>query len=244
MLHRIRPAIAILGLSALLAAACGKDDPAPAAPSDGSGGAGGAGGSPEGSGGSGAPGATGGSGGSPDGGTAYDTPPIPAMIGVNEAPAAFASLLCEKVYTCCPVADQMRLPVTGQANCESTFTNLLTGQAQQVSAGMAANRVTFDGNALGSCLREYQAASCAAARPKGTVITHRECAFLTPLVELGQPCEQSFECKGGYCASGACVADKADGQPCTTDDECRVRCSPQAPRTCVPTPPVDLCAGL
>jgi hypothetical protein len=251
MLHKLRPAILIIGLPALIAAACGKDaapppgDDAATEGSGGAGGDGGSGGAAAGTGGAGAPGGTGGSVGS-DGGGAYDAAPVPATVALNESPAAFASLLCEKLYTCCSAADQARLVlsgVSGQANCEQTFTSLLTGSANDIMAALGANRVTYDGTALGTCLREYQGASCDVARPKGTVISHRECTFLTPLVEIGGTCQRSFECKAGYCAQAKCAAKKAEGQPCGDEDECVGRCSAQAPRTCVAAVP-DLCAAF
>ena len=166
------------------------------------------------------------------------------MIPLGEASAAFARLMCEKVYGCCPPADQARLPVEDQRGCENSFTDLLNAAAMPIADAVTAGRVMYDGNALGACLRAYQSTSCPAATPMGTVISHRECAFLTPLVDLGQSCQNNFECKGGFCSSGTCVAKKADGDACASDDECPVRCKPTAPRTCVAGPPVDLCQSL
>ena len=248
MLHKIRPAIVILALPVLVAAACGKDDPDPVAEGDAAteGSGGGGGGAGEGSGGAGVPGGTGGLVGG-DGGGAFDAAPVATMIAVNESPAAFASLMCEKIFTCCSATDQARLMANGvssQSNCEQTFTALFSLSAAEVMAAVAANRVTYDGSALGTCLREYQAAACDVAKPRGTVISHRECAFLTPLVEIGGTCERSFECKAGYCAAAKCAAKKAEGQPCGDEDECMGRCTAQAPRTCVGTAVPDLCAAF
>ena len=240
-MQNFRRTIVILGVSSLFAAACGaKNDPDQASGPLDDGGA-------EEAGGSGGPGGS-----EPDGppapavdaGGNYDTAPIPAMLGVAEAPAAFASLMCEKVYGCCPRADQARLPVENQAACEQAFTELLKPLATQIAASVTAGRVSYDGVALGGCLRAYQSTNCDAARPLGTVISYRECSFLTPLVELGQRCEQNFDCKAGFCAMGTCVAKKADGQACGEDDECTARCSPQAPRTCAAGAATELCKSL
>jgi hypothetical protein len=174
----------------------------------------------------------------------YDTAPIGAMIPQAQAPAAFARLMCEKIYGCCAVADQLRLPVDDQAGCEVAFTDLLNQVNTEIAAAISAGRVRYDGQALADCLRSYQTTGCSAATPMGTVISYRECAYLTPLVDGGQPCQSHFECKAGFCAGGVCTARKADGDACGQDDECPVRCKPTAPRTCVAGPPVDLCQAL
>lgn len=174
----------------------------------------------------------------------YDTAPIGAMIPLAQAPGAFARLMCEKIYGCCAIADQQRLPVDNQAGCEMAFTDLLSPANSQIADAVSAGRLRYDGEALAGCLRSYQTTTCAAATPMGTVISHRECAYLTPLVELGQACQNHFECKAGFCAGGVCTAKKAEGDACGEDDECPVRCKPTAPRTCIAGPPVDLCRAL
>jgi hypothetical protein len=174
----------------------------------------------------------------------YDTAPIGAIIPLAQAPSAFARLMCEKIYGCCPTADQQRLPVDDQVGCEISFSDLLNPVAVQIADAVAGGRVRYEGEALASCLRSYQTTDCTAATPMGTVISHRECVYLTPLLELGQSCQNHFECKAGFCSNGTCVATKADGEACGQDDECLVRCKPTPPRTCVAGPPVDLCRAL
>ena len=240
MFERIRRTSLILLALPLLVTGCGNDKPKPGVDVDAAGGSGGSAGS--GTGGS-APSGSGGSGGAGEAGaSAYDAAPVPAMVPLADSPKAFASLLCEKVWTCCSREQQLKIPVSGQQECERVFTSLLGAPVEEITASMAANRVTYDGAALGTCLREYQAASCDAARPKGQLINHQGCAYLTPLVDVGGACEKDFECKAGYCAEKKCVARKAEGAACGKIEECASWCKIEPPRTCIATP--DLCASL
>jgi hypothetical protein len=266
----VRSLFVCVAVAALATAACDSD-------SDGTG-TGGSGGASAGSGGAGGSSATGGAGGSSTGGSggagtdARDTPAldltagidfpppsdarfdasdVPTAIPLDRAPAVFADVICEKVFSCCSSEERGTNPfLASQVGCAQGLGLLLGGIVPQANAAMSRNRAMYDPAVLATCLSQYQAKSCDMLRMDGGLSAYRNCKFMKPLVAVGGACDQDLECIDGFCqgvttgADGVCAAKKANGQMCTRGDECTGGRCDVTSATCGPAPPDGLCTAL
>jgi hypothetical protein len=172
-----------------------------------------------------------GSGGAPVGGGGRSSG---GAVAIDEFPAAFADVSCGRMFECCTAEELGMSPFGGsEQSCKSLFSSGLTQLVAPLKASLAAGRVTFDGVGLGDCLMAYGTTSCMELRDPDSMIESCE-EFVTPKVGLDGVCEESYECIEGYCAvAGTCQVKKANGAPCSDeDDECQSgfcevdRCAP------------------
>jgi hypothetical protein len=143
-------------------------------------------------------------------------------IGQSAAASKLAEAYCVKLYACCAGN-------TGSATlaqCESAYTAAIqTALTAQVNDA----KVSYDGNATGSCVSEISASSTSCEE---LVIQPRAsaCNYLTVgTVATGSACATQYECKSQLCEGiqggmGTCVAPAGVGGSClisqgTTDGE-------------------------
>ena len=143
-------------------------------------------------------------------------------IGQSAAAAKLAEAFCVKLYACCAG----NTGSTTLAACESAYTNAFQAG---VTAQVNDTKVSYDGNAKGSCVSEISASSTSCeelvALPRASA-----CNYLTVgTVATGGACATGFECKSQLCEGiqngmGTCVAPAGVGGSCliqqgTTDGE-------------------------
>ena len=163
-----------------------------------------------GTGGIGASGASG-SGGSNTGGTGG------AGIPLDEAPAAIADALCEKLETCVGAAAMELLFYDEE--CRVAGSKLLENT---VVATIDETGSDYDPASVPACVEAFEALDC-----EGVSLTFpEECKqILGGLKADGEPCVRSLECEAGlYCTTGSCPGTCsvpiAQGSPCALGDSC------------------------
>ena len=163
-----------------------------------------------------------------------------AAIGIrlDEAPAAYASAYCARVFACCDATDLATRfpgadpPVTDVATCESyvarVFGNEFVADARHAETmGWA----RYDGAAFASCMDHLRADACGhLARVFALMVFPAECApARVPLVSAGGQCDHDFQCIAGVCVGGSetqigqCATAPAIGTACVGGE-----CGPEA----------------
>jgi hypothetical protein len=181
----------------------------------------------------------------------FDSAPVPTTIPLDRAPAVFADVICEKIFSCCSSDERgSSVFLSSQKGCADGLTILLSGIVPQATTAMSKNRAMYDPGVLATCLQQYQGRSCTQLRMDGGLSAYRNCKFIKPLVAVGGACDQHLECIDGFClgatamADGACTAKKANGQQCFSDDECTGgRCNATS-ATCAAAAADGLCTAL
>jgi hypothetical protein len=181
----------------------------------------------------------------------YDAAAVPSTIPLDRAPAVFADVICEKIFSCCSTEERgTSVFLSSQMNCAGGLGILLSQIVPQATTAMSKNRAMYDPTVLAACLQQYQSRSCTQLRMDGGLSAYRNCKFITPLVPVGGACDQHLECIDGYClgvlpmADGACAAKKANGQQCFQDDECSGGFCNKTTGTCAAANPDGLCTAL
>lgn len=173
-----------------------------------------------------------------------------AGVPLAEAPSAFASAYCERVFACCePVELDALFPdgaVGDRATCEvfvaRVFGNEFIDDTRRSQAG---GRATYDPAAMAACLEHLRADRCThLAQPLRRMTFPAECAPVRlPRVAVAGECDHDFQCETGACASagddasGQCTEVPALGAPCPTGD-----CGPAA--FCDRSGPAEICAPI
>lgn len=253
--------VAAGGLALALGTACGgssdddDDDGAGGGNAGESGGGGnagnGAGGAPAG-GGDGAAGEAAGGAAAGEGGAAGGQG-VPDSIPFEEYDKWLAEASCVPLWTCCPDKAKMN-PLNGTDidRCRLTRKAQFTSGRTRVKAFVDGGTVTYDAEALTSCVKAKLAFACDDGLDAWQDITCDD--FLLATLEIDEGCQNSAECKDSYCdgETKECVALKADDEVCEGEDECGSgRCAKAddaEESTCMPPEeapePADLCEAL
>ena len=163
-------------------------------------------------------------------------------VAIEQLPAQFSKVLCDKIYMCCSASERMGNPFVGTdvASCQPFVGGLLTLVVPAIQQSVAKGRSVYHADRMGACLAKIRAAACSEAKMDSISIAACENA-LEPKVAIGGDCGDHGDCVGGWCNGaenmtlGKCVATKADGQPCLEDEECTSRscnadgCGPRSP---------------
>jgi hypothetical protein len=162
-----------------------------------------------------------------------------AAIAMDKIAEAVARVACQRRRDCCmPVG--MGLPEDA-AGCQQAMEELLQPTMTAIARSIGDDRARYDGAALARCLDQRAAATCDDARTWEPLLIVTTCPILTPAVEPGQLCHQSFECLDGHCVAGGpqrdgrCISPRLpDGEACDRGDDCQSG-------ACHPT--LDVCAA-
>ncbi len=177
-------------------------------------------------------------------------------IPVDQTATRIANTICPKAWMCC-TADQLSSNSgagTDVASCESATTqnyqNILSG----LQASVDQKRATYQSSKLDACLATIQSSDCATLNMTTHIMGVPGCeSFTTPLVAVGGPCSQDYECINSWCnvpssstnGDGVCATFLAAGQSCA--DAGGPSCGPNAVCDVEGTPydsTDDLCASV
>jgi hypothetical protein len=167
-------------------------------------------------------------------------------VSIDDLGPKLASVACTKIFQCCTqgeIATQfmditvMNQPITTEPECESFYDGLFAGLAvPEYKASIAAGRITYDGDAAGTCLDGIAAESCSDYSMDAASSSEMVCSdFITPLVATGGGCTQDYECTTNNCVGatvapgrqsidGACMALPGVGQTCTINCQTGLFC--------------------
>lgn len=151
-----------------------------------------------------------------------DPGPPPPPIAAESFAAAYADASCGQYARCFNVAPYL------MDNCRK---NVLDFLGEDVTAGIAAGRLTYDEAAAGKCVAGVAATRCVDAEPNDETIA--AClAALKGTVAAGKPCYSPFECAAGFCPTATevdcpavCPETVGKGEACSllTSPECDAR---------------------
>jgi hypothetical protein len=167
-------------------------------------------------------------------------------IAMEKIAEAVARVACQRRRDCCMPAGP-GLP-DDPAGCQQALQELLEPSQRAIARAFGDDRVQYDGAALARCLDARASAGCDDVRTWEPLLIATSCPFVLPMVEAGQPCQQSFECRDSHCVGGSldrdgrCVSPRLpDGEACDRGDDCRSgACHPTLDVCAAPTPG-DLC---
>jgi hypothetical protein len=170
-------------------------------------------------------------------------------VPLTDLPAAVGQAICERRWSCCSVDEREAAGFApDQATCADRLAVAFNLLLPELQASIARDRASYDGAALGRCLRATTASPCTTARAGvPPEISLAGCPYLVAKVPLGAPCGQGFECVAGYCsgvrvnADGTCMPKKPDGASCETLDECRSNNCDLDAEVCAPAVARPLC---
>lgn len=159
-------------------------------------------------------------------------------IGIDQFGSEVASVTCAKQFECCTDAEIMEMymditidnmPVETEEQCVELTDALIRGfLVEGLKDSIAKGRVEYSADAAGACLAVVRDLSCA---DYGTVsgIELDGCEpYITPLVDEGGACLQSYECTTGSCqgasnpfegepVDGVCARPPGAGEACDGD---------------------------
>jgi hypothetical protein len=152
---------------------------------------------------------------------------------LDSLPAAFGKTICQKIYSCCSVAERMDNPLIGKdaQSCQGNVAGFLTLVIPQIKDSVAKGRAVYHPDKMSTCLAQLDAQSCEQARATqagADLAAVCEGAF-EPKVAAGGECSDDGDCIAGWCDGandpklGKCAAQKADGASCVDDAECTKR---------------------
>jgi hypothetical protein len=184
-------------------------------------------------------------------------------VAPDQIASEVAKVTCTRLFECCTTPELMQeaLGAKTEAECESIFAGFGTIVFNVIKDSIAAGRVKYDGDALGTCLdvvagatcsefskqrrNDYTSASSGCKDPfDGQVAANGACAndvdcvsnycsgdsvdfngnvtmgTCKPAPTAGNPCDNGDCAENAWCNAGMCAAPKADGMPCSLDDEC------------------------
>lgn len=146
-------------------------------------------------------------------------------VSMGDVPAKFSHAYCTKAFECCTSAEIavqfgfFNPPITTEAECETTYTSLISGFFASEQAGITAGKIVYHGDAAGSCIDNVSSESCA----EFAANTNGDCkAAFTGTVATGTTCANDDECTTGYCmgattqppVNGTCADKPTNGQAC------------------------------
>lgn len=174
---------------------------------------------------------------------------VQAGTPLASTPTAFATQVCDKIWSCCR-PEELAMLVVGMnaADCAAAFGASLELDVVEYTTSVAAGRAIYDGVMFEACLRDYDGRLCEELRMEERI---RCFDAVRPLVSWGGTCGANFECIDGYCDGGSgaarpagkCAVRKADGSACTSDPECASRHCDVVIGCAAAPPPSGLCGG-
>lgn len=158
----------------------------------------------------------------------------PAVVPLDEAPAAYAAAYCERIFACCdagevgaqfPSADP---PVTDIASCEMHVARIFGNEfIDDTRRAIAARTADYDPAAMWGCAAQLRAGECPQlARVFQLMVFPESCPTVRPpRVATGGDCDHDFQCESSLCVGGGatqagrCEERPEAGKPCL-DRQC------------------------
>lgn len=164
-----------------------------------------------------------------------DKDPTAPPVTLEAAPQRLAEVICSRVDLCCSEEERRialaEVEAETIAECEEAIRVNFTEDFEDVVEAERAGRLRVDAQRFGNCIAGFESASCAQGLEAEDSFDTPDCeAAIVPLVDNGDECTRSMECKSGVChrvfddqgivVSGRCKAIGAAGDACEWSDEC------------------------
>lgn len=152
-------------------------------------------------------------------------------IPIEKTATDFAQAICPKAYDCCTAQQLMGnkdLAGTTEPECEMKTAASFRQTLQNMQNSETAGRSKYDQMQVDMCLAAIRNATCPDLTKIHSLSQIPTCdaTFATPLVAIGDKCQNDFECIGGVCQKptgsfdGVCVAGNTTDAACAGDNRC------------------------